>query len=415
MVAPSEPSPYEINISEESLHDLRRRLEQTRFPDELEDAGWEYGAPLSDVRRLAEYWKDGFDWRKKEAELNASLKQFTLDISVEGQGTLNVHFLHHKSDIPNAIPLLFIHGWPGNFLEAIKLIPNLTSPPTSENPAFHVVVISLPGYTFSEAPHKKGFAIAQFAEAGHNLMLALGYEQYVVQGGDWGSVIASEISLRYGGKYCKAVHVNMILTNAPKFSRSPLLWLRNKLTPYTPDELAGLARSSWYNNEGKGYFIEQGTQPETLAYSLADSPVGLLGWIYEKLVKWTDDYAWSDDEILTWVSLYWHSRSGPGASIRIYYELMHTPGFNGTLGPSPVYSVPIGLSQFPKDAFVYPALWAKAYGRVVQYTRHTRGGHFASTEVPELLLDDLWKMFGNGGPANGVFSVHSGREVDTQR
>ncbi|KAE9390436.1 alpha/beta-hydrolase [Gymnopus androsaceus JB14] len=381
-------SSFKISVSSSALTALKSRLEGTIFPDELDGAGWDYGVPLADIKRLVTRWRDGFDWRKEEERLNTVLPQFTRDIEVEGFGILNIHYIHQKSEKVDGIPLLFVHGWPGNFLEVRGL----------SIAQFDVVAISLPGYGFSQGPKKKGFSLVQYAEVSHKLMLSLGYTEYVTQGGDWGSAVSyitREIASRYGGEHAKAWH-----TNSP-FS----------CTPY---ELEGLSRMEI--SFQSGYFKQQSTKPQTLGYSLADSPVGLLAWIYEKLVGWSDSYPWTDDEVLTWVSIYWFSRAGPTASLRIYYEVMNSgQGFDSQ---STVPKIPMGCSLFPKelewDSKKYTHLlthlhsWYPRIGNVVFEAEHDSGGHFAAYEKPELLVGDLQKMFGKGGPAFGVVSGRNG-------
>ncbi|KAJ7039866.1 Alpha/Beta hydrolase protein [Mycena alexandri] len=391
-------TPFKISIPDEKIALLRQKLELTTFPDELEDSGWEYGVPLSDVQRLVARWANGYDWKKHESQLNSELPQFTRDIDAEGHGTLSIHYVHKKSEIAAALPLLFIHGWPGSFLEARKLLPLVTK--GSDNfPAFHFVAMSIPGYGFSQSPRTKGFDLAQYAEVANKLMLALGYTEYVTQGGDWGFPITCRIAQIYGGKHSKAWHTNMPIGEAPKSTTEPSL---------TEKEKAGLERTSWFHRFGGGYLRQQSTQPQTLGYSLSDSPAGLLAWIYEKLVNWSDSYQWEDDEVLTWLSIYWFSRGGPTASLRIYFEAgNHSLGAAFSV-PEPRPTIPLGLSQFPKDILVYPKNWTREMGNVVFDADHESGGHFAAYERPEYLADDLRKMFGKGGPAFGVVSGHSG-------
>ncbi|KAJ7627636.1 Alpha/Beta hydrolase protein [Mycena polygramma] len=384
---------FKISIPDEKLKLLRAKLELTTFPDELSDSGWEYGVPLADVRRLVARWTSGYDWRKHEALLNAELPQFTRDIQVDGHGTLNIHYVHKKSDVAQAVPLLFVHGWPGNFFEARKLVPLLTKG-GHDFPAFHVVALSLPGYGFSQSPSAKGFGLAQYAEVGNKLMLALGYDEYVTQGGDWGLAITTRIAKTYGGKHSKAWHTNMPLGEPPKTTTESAL---------TDKEKAGLERTDWFRRLGSGYRHEQGTQPQTLGYSLADSPAGLLAWIYEKLVNWTDSYEWPDDEVLTWISIYWFSRAGPTASLRIYFEV----GMDGFSISDPP-TIPLGLSHFPKDLVVFPKSWTRGMGNIVFDAEHESGGHFAAYERPDDLAGDLRKMFGKNGPAFGVVPGKSG-------
>ncbi|KAF9483357.1 alpha/beta-hydrolase [Pholiota conissans] len=403
-------SPFTINISDDAIQHLQEKLALTVFPDELDDAGWEYGAPLSDIRRLVAHWKDGYDWKKNEAKINAELPQFTRDIDIEGFGALNIHYVHQKSKVPDAIPLLFVHGWPGSFLEVRKILPSLVEG-SKDYPAFHVVAFSLPGYAFSEAPKKKGFAGDQYAELGNKLMLALGYDQYVTQGGDWGFILTRFIANKYGHKHAKAWHTNFALAVPPSPLRSPLVYIADRLFGYSAAEKEGMARTKWYHTKSAGYFHEQSTMPQTLGYSLADSPVGLLSWIYEKLVTWTDDYKWDDDEVLTWISIYWFSRAGPAASVRIYHEMTRYSG-NIFTTPLPV-SIPTGHSYFPKEILGFPRRWLKNRHLIFR-SEHTSGGHFASHEKPDELIADLRRMFGKGGPAFRVISGKSGYVTESK-
>jgi pimeloyl-ACP methyl ester carboxylesterase len=398
-------TPFSISISGQQLETLQNKLQLTTFPDELDDAGWKYGAPLADIKRLVQRWKDGYDWRKYEAELNDELPMFTRDIDVDGFDTLNIHYVHKKSDVVDAIPVLFCHGWPGSFYEVRKLLPLLTAA-SPEHPSFHVVALSLPGYGFSEAPRKQGFAGAQYAEVAHKLMLALGYNEYVTQGGDWGSMVTHKMATLYGGKHHKAWHTNFPVALPPSLTKNPLSFLAFLVTPFSAAEKAGLARTMSIRTQGTGYFAEQSTQPQTLGYSLADSPVGLLAWIYEKLHHWTDDYPWEDDEVLTWVSIYWFSRAGPTASLRIYFEATNSKDMSESTSVFP--KIPMGVSFFPKELIILPIAWIRRDNRVVSEFHHDSGGHFAAHEKPEELADDLRKMFGRGGGAYGVVSGKTG-------
>lgn len=402
--------PFSIAVPDSDLNLLKRKLELTRFPDEIEDAGWDYGAPLGEMQRLVEYWQNGYDWRKHEAALNDELPQFTTNIEVEGHGVLNVHFIHKKSTVADAIPLLFVHGWPGSFIEVRKLLPVLANP-SSVEPSFHVVAVSLPGYGFSEAPKTKGFEATQMAEVAHKVMLSLGYSEYVAQGGDWGSMICRRVAQMYGPKHCKAWHTNYVMAPQPgNFIEQPLLTLAHYLWGYNAKDKAALEHSSQYGKTGDGYMKEQATQPQTLGYSLADSPSGLLGWIYEKLHRWVDgsNYTWTDDEVLTWVSIYWFSWGGPTASLRIYYEYEKVHGTETWL-KNVGTPIPTGHSYFPKDLFIWPRRFITwAIPNVVFESHHTKGGHFAAYEVPELLAGDLRKMYGRGGPCYAVVPGHTG-------
>ncbi|SJL07271.1 related to epoxide hydrolase [Armillaria ostoyae] len=396
---PPSPQPFKIAVPDEKLQLLRQKLDLANFPDELDDSGLKYGAPLADIRRLVARWKEGYDWRTHEAALNADLPQFTLDIPVDGFGTLNIHFVHQTSKVGGAIPLLFVHGWPGSFIEVQKLLPLLTDSSSPEHPSFHVVALSLPGYGFSQAPTKQGFASAQYAEVGHKLMLALGYDAYVTQGGDWGARITRTIAVKYGGTHAKAWHTNFPLGAQPPIS-CPLLWLKDRLLPLTAVEKAGLEHSKVFDATGRGYFHEQATQPQTIGYSLADSPVGLLAWIYEKLLNWTDEYPWGDDEGNINLDLYIPEDSA----------IAPKPGSLPTPNIKPS-TIPMGTSYFAKEIRRTPKTWTEAIGNLKFVSEHARGGHFAAHEKPEELVDDLRKFFGRGGAAAGVVHGKTGYVV----
>ncbi|KAF9479934.1 alpha/beta-hydrolase [Pholiota conissans] len=401
----SPETPFKIAVPDASLTLLQKKLELATFPDELNEAGWGYGAPLADIKRLVARWREGYDWRKYEAHLNDELPQFAKDIEVEGFGTLNVHYVHKRSEVVDAIPLLFVHGWPGSFLEVRKVLPLLVES-SLDHPSFHVVALSLPGFGFSEAPKKTGFALGQFAETCNKLMLALGYNEYVTQGGDWGHMITHRVAKDYGPKHSKAMHSNFPLGIAPHPIKAPLLLLSHILNRYSASEKEGLKRTEDYLKNGSGYVAQQSTRPQTLGYGLADSPVGLLAWIYEKLVLWTDNYPWDDDEVLTWVSIYWFSRAGSAASLRIYYEVQHDSPeiFRSDQGTA----IPMGFSFFPKEIVRLPRKWVKTRNLVFESVEHESGGHFAAHEKPELLVGDVRKMFGKSGPAYGVVPGKTG-------
>ncbi|KAI0325055.1 alpha/beta-hydrolase [Cubamyces sp. BRFM 1775] len=397
--------PFTVDVPDADLELLRKKLELATFPDELENAGWEYGTPLEDVKRLTAHWKDAFDWRKAEKAIN-EIPQFTTDIEVDGFGSLNIHFVHQKSKVENAIPLLFVHGWPGHFLEVRKLLPILTSE-SPDHPSFHVVAPSLPGFGFSEAPSKPGFAGSQYAEVFNKLMLSLGYTEYVYQGGDWGHILGVHTVTRYGHQHVKGWLSNMPMYRIPSLFTNPLIFLELFTAPLNPKLSSAIASAKRFRNKSSGYFLLQATAPQTIGYSLADSPVGLLAWIAEKLYKAVDNYPWTDDEIIEWISIYWFSRAGPAASTRIYYEMTERNKhdvFEGTKWTS----VPFGAAHFPGEPLRVPKSWAHMIGKLVYESEHEAGGHFAAFEQPESLAGDLRKMFGKGGPAYGVVSGKDG-------
>ncbi|KAL8786926.1 MAG: hypothetical protein Q9195_008005 [Heterodermia aff. obscurata] len=391
--------PYTISVPDEKLTSLAQKLSSTTFPDELDDAGWDYGAPLADVKRLVKHWQENYDWRKQEAEIN-KLPNYRTKIQVDGFETLDIHFVYQKSDIEGAIPLLFVHGWPGSFLEVTKILPQLTQGGT-DVPAFHVVAPSLPNFGFSSGTKKKGFKLPQYAETCHKLMLSLGYPKFVTQGGDWGTMITRIMGLLYPTSVL-ASHINMIRGSAPTLTSHPILYLQHLLTPYNPRERAGFARTAWFQQEGSGYRITQGTKPQTLGYSLASSPVGLLAWIYEKLHDWTDEYPWTEDEILTWVSVYLFSTAGPAASLRIYYEAAHDQEMGRARTEGWIGGVKLGVAHFARELSVVPKSWGRTMGPVVWESEWESGGHFAAWERPDALVGDLRGMFGRRGGAEAV-------------
>ena len=208
--------------------------------------------------------------------------------------------------------------------------------------------------------------------------------------------------------HVKASHINLIRGAKPTWTSNPLLALQHALTPYTPREKAGFARSDWFLQEGSGYRHEQSTKPQTLGYALADSPVGLLAWIYEKLHDWTDGYPWTEDEILTWVSIYWHSTAGPAASLRIYYEAQHDNVYGRARSQLRIPHVKLGVAHFPREITVVPKTWARTMGPVVFESEYDKGGHFAAWERPDAIAGDLRAMFGKGARAEGVVHGKSG-------
>lgn len=401
------PKPFTINIPDSSLEDLKKRLALAKLPDELDTSAredrdeWTYGSSLKDIQRLVSYWRDGYDWRKAEAELN-KLPQYTTKVDVDGFGSLEVHFIHQRSQRKNAIPLLFVHGWPGAYIESTKILPLLAKEGGSA-PGFDVVALSLPNYGWSDGVKKAGFAIPQYAETCHKLMLSLGYDKYVTQGGDWGYFITRCIGYKYPD-HCLASHINMILAMPPTFKSNPILALQNAITPYSERDKKGFARAQWFQNEGSGYFKLQSTKPQTLGYGLSDSPVALLAWIYEKLHDWTDSYPWTDDQILTWISIYWFSKAGPAANARIYYEHVHS----GLTLPNYIPRVKLGVAHFPKELRIVPRLWAKTMGPLVYESESDSGGHFAAWERPEVIAGDLQKMFGKNGPCYKIIEGRTG-------
>ncbi|KAK7184978.1 hypothetical protein DPSP01_002804 [Paraphaeosphaeria sporulosa] len=399
--------PFNIAISDEKLRRLKQKLLLTEFPDEVTNTGdlWARGVPLSEIERLAAYWAETFDWRRAEAKLN-ELPQFITTIDVEDFGQYNVHYVHQQCDSKHGIPLLFLHGWPGGFFEVSKLLPYLKG--GESEAAFHVVAPSLVDFGFSSGSKKDGFAIDQHAEVCHKLMISLGYNEYVVQGGDLGGLTARFISLKYGRRHCKAVHTNNALPAEPTEAKHPELYAQLQSTPLSTLELNGLTHTANFFSKASGYYQLASTRPQTLGYALTDSPVALLAWIYEKLHDWVDKYEWTDDEICTWVSIYWFSTPGPAASSRAFYEFEHRQP-EGAFPASQAYiDVPLGVARFANDTVLLPRLWNKTLGPVIYESEYDVGGHFATWERPDAIAKDLITMFGKGGPAFACVSGKSG-------
>nr|POF11492.1 putative epoxide hydrolase [Quercus suber] len=394
---------YTVSVPESAIHDLGQRLSLAKLPTQLSGPDlWQFGTPVEEIRRLTKYWQNSFDWRKAEAKIN-TLPNFMTKIPVDGFGDLDVHFVHQVSSNPKAIPLLFCHGWPGSFLEVSKLLPLLQDD-------FHVVAPSHPNFAFSSGVSKAGFGLVQYAETCNKLMLSLGYDTYATQGGDWGFSITRALGLLFP-QHVKASHINLVLAHAPDPIKHPLLAAQHATTPYTPREEAGLLRNRWFTEWGSGYNVQQSTKPQTIGFALADSPVALLAWIYEKLHDWTDAYPWTDDEILTWVSIYWFSTAGPDASARIYYEAQSPAAQAEDSQALTRYqlmeyipNVQLGLAHFPKEIFCVPHVWGETLGEIVLQSVHEKGGHFAAWEVPEEIVKDLKTMFGPGGSCVGLFN-----------
>ncbi|KAJ6108392.1 Alpha/beta hydrolase fold-1 [Penicillium sp. IBT 18751x] len=409
-------STFNIAVPDSQLKQLNEKLHAATFPDELDEAGWDMGVPLSEMKRLVTVWRESFDWRAQEKKLNEQLNQFIVPISVDGFGELDIHVVHHRNGNPRAIPLLFIHGWPGSFLEATKLIPLLVQ--GDDGPAFDVVVPSLPNYGFSQGVQRRGFGLAQYAESMHKVMITLGYDEYVIQGGDWGSVIARTMA-QYYAKHIQAIHLNFIAVMPPLPWRNPLRFLHSLASvPLSAKDRRAIGRTVDYVLNGSAYMKQQQTRPQTLGYGLHDSPVALLAWIYDKLHSWSDNYQWTDDEIFTWISVYYFSRAGPTASTRIYHEASASKPETQNIGAeskkevitnwitvpevlsaSAQNNVRFAVAQFKEEIIQLPTAWYRSIGNVVQEKEFEHGGHFAAWEVPEVLAGDLKDFLGRDGPA----------------
>ncbi|MFI5929115.1 epoxide hydrolase family protein [Micromonospora sp. NPDC051543] len=376
--------PFRIEVPQATLDDLHRRLAATRWPAGAEAVdGWERGVPLSYLRDLVEYWRDEYDWRAAEARFNA-YPQFTTELD----GT-RVHVLHARSAEPGATPLLLTHGWPGSVAEFLDVIGPLTDPAAHGGDpadAFHVVVPSLPGYGFS-GPTAPGWHVGRIAGAWAQLMSRLGYDRYVAQGGDFGSVV-SLILGQLDPEHVLGVHINMLLTGP---------------TGEDPDELTGLSEADQarlallprFRDHGAGYMAIQATRPQTLGYALSDSPVGQLAWIVDRFREWTDstdvpEEAVDRDLLLTNVMLYWLTGTA-ASSAQLYHEVAPMlPIANPPSLRHQAIPVPLGVAVFPHDMFQPVRRFAdRDFGNIVHWSEFDRGGHFAAMEEPDLFVADV--------------------------
>ena len=371
--------PFKIHVPDEVLRDLKERLARTRFPNEIEGSGWDYGTNLGYLKELVAYWREKFDWREQERRLN-QLDQFKTNID-----GLDIHFVHQRSKEPNAMPLVLTHGWPGSFFEFTKVIGPLTDPVRHggrPEDAFHVVAISLPGYGFSDKPREPGFSPERMAGIIARLMARLGYSRYGAQGGDWGGIISRLLAIN-DASHVAGLHLNFCTAGAPPGSDP------NAGVPAAELERTR-ARQAFMANE-RGYSEIQGTKPQTLGYGLNDSPAGLAAWIVEKFRTWCDcdgdvEKKFTKDELLTNVTIYWATQT-IASSARLYYESRRATGTQARV------EVPTGCALFPQEITVPPRRWVEARYNLRRWTEMPRGGHFAALEQPELLVGDIREFF----------------------
>jgi pimeloyl-ACP methyl ester carboxylesterase len=376
--------PFRIDVPEAELNDLRGRLNAASWPERETVEDWSQGVPLEYMKELCAYWADSYDWRATEARLNA-LPQFRTEID-----GLGIHFVHVRSPHPEALPLVMTHGWPGSIVEFLKVIGPLTDPSAhggDAGDAFHVVCPSLPGYGFSDKPQRPGWGVERIAAAWVELMVRLGYERYGAQGSDWGTSITASIGQQ------DPEHVAGIHLTPPLAPPDPATF--DDMTDGERAALASLERAAEWES---GYSTEHATRPQTIGYSLADSPVGLCAWIVEKFWAWTDcdghpENALTRDELLDNLMLYWLPRTG-ASSARLYWESIRDVN---ALIAGPVYDVvevPTGCSIFPKELQRPSRRWAeKRFTDIRHWNELDRGGHFAAFEQPELFVDELRAFF----------------------
>lgn len=385
-----EVRPFTIHVPDDVLDDLRRRLEQTRFPNELPDTGWEYGSNLGYLRDLVQYWRTTFDWRVQEARLNRFQHYKT---QVDG---LDIHFIHERGQGPNPMPLIMTHGWPSCFFEMTKILPLLTDPGSHGGDpadAFDMVVPSLPGFGFSDPASRRGMDVQGVAGLWHTLMTVnLGYPRFAAQGGDIGAGVTACLGYGYADSLY-GIHLTSITRPTP--------YLGPGSRPLTTAEQALIdQRARWQQDEG-GYAHIQGTKPQTLAYGLNDSPAGLAAWIVEKYRTWSDCHGdvearYTKDELLTIVTLYWVTQT-IGSSTRMYKENQRTLW---TMGPDEKIPAPAGMAMFPQEIARPPREWGERSYHVLRWEEMPRGGHFAALEEPEFLAQEVrafFRQFRQGG------------------
>jgi epoxide hydrolase len=369
--------PFHASIPEHDLSDLRERLSRIRWPDRETVSDNTQGPPLAKVRALCDYWLDTYDWRRCERVLNDLGSSRT---TIDG---LDIHFLHIRSPEPGAMPLLLTHGWPGSVLEFQDLIGPLTDPGAhggNRADAFHLVIPSLPGFGFSEKPTATGWDVSRTADAWITLMDRLGYTAWGAQGGDWGAAVTTTIGYKAPAALL-GLHLNMVL-----FQPSP-----DEVAQANGEEQSMLADAQRYYNTLSAYSTLQGTRPQTIGYSLADSPVGLAAWIYTLFQDVSDnageaENAFTMDQMLDDITLYWLTNTGP-SSARLYWESMAAMS---SAGPMPAMSTPTAISMFPREQVRLSRRWAEArFADLRHFNELTAGGHFAALEQPALLVDEI--------------------------
>ena len=367
--------PFRIDVAEDVLTDLRTRLTGTRWPEAETVEDWSQGMPLAYTRELAEYWRDHYDWRSRESNLNRFAQFTTL---IDG---LDIHFIHQRSPHADAFPLLITHGWPGSVAEFAYLIGPLTDPTAHggrAEDAFHVVCPSLPGFGFSGKPVNTGWGVEAIARAWATLMGRLGYRRYGAHGGDWGSVITTALGRNPGG--CAAIHLTMPVAAAPDQDGDET------------DAGREAEALNHYQQWESGYQKLQATRPQTIGYGLVDSPVAQLAWIVEKFRSWTDcdghpENAVSRDALLDNVMLYWVTGTGASAA-RLYWE-----SSGAAFASDAFVSLPTGVAAFPKEIIRCPRRWCERVYHITHWTDMSRGGHFAALEQPDLLAADVRDFF----------------------
>lgn len=371
--------PFRVAVPQAALDDLKRRLVTARLPERETVADWSQGVPLAKAKALIAHWRDHYDWRRFERRIN-TIPQFRTEID-----GLGFHFIHVRSKHPGALPMILTHGWPGSVAEFLDVIGPLTDPTAHgarAEDAFDVVIPSLPGFAWSDKPREGGWTVERTARAWATLMQRLGYTRWVAQGGDWGAGVTHALGhLRPAGLV--AAHVNWQLVVPDKLPDHP-----------TPEEQLAIDGVRRFTGDGYGYFREQATRPQTIAYGLADSPVGQATWIYEKFQAWTDNRgnpedALSIDQMLDDISIYWFTGTA-ASSARFYWENAR----NGRGANAGRIELPMAATVFPHEIFTTTKAWAEAlWPNLFYWNKVDRGGHFAAVEQPAIFADEMRKAF----------------------
>jgi pimeloyl-ACP methyl ester carboxylesterase len=383
--------PFRVDMPEEAVTDLRRRIADTRWPNQELVADRSQGVQLAATKELARYWTTEYDWRACEARLNA-LTQGTTEID-----GVDIHFIHAKSPHADALPLVITHGWPGSIIEMLGVIGPLTDPTAhggSAGDAFDLVIPSLPGYGFSAQPTELGWNVGRIAQAWAELMRRLGYTHYVAQGGDVGAAVTDSLG-RQAPEGLLGIHMNLLLAGLGGGYPS---------ADPSPEERAALDAIATFRMSGNGYLIEQNTRPQTIGYALLASPVALAAWMLDHD---TDSYVkisraflggppsgqLTRDQVLDNITLYWLTGTGASAA-RSYWEntqaAVHAAG-----KPRPEVKLPVGFTTFPGEIWRTPRSWVeKSYPNVTYFNEVDRGGHFAAWEEPDLFASEIRAAFG---------------------
>jgi epoxide hydrolase len=377
-------TPFQIDVPQIQLDDLRDRLLRTRWPDRETVDDTSQGPPFAKIRALCDYWRDGYDWRRCEALLNR-FGQYRTEID-----GLGIHFLHIRSPQADAMPLLMTHGWPGSVLEFRDVIGPLTDPVAhggTASDAFHLVLPSLPGFGFSDKPTTTGWNLSRTADAWIALMRRLGYENWGAQGGDWGAGVTTALGYKTPPGLV-GIHLNMVMFQPSAQERAEA----------TPAEQAMLAHAQQYDQQFSGYYKLQNTRPQSIGFSLADSPVGLAAWIYALFQDVSDsasnpESVFTLDQMLDDIMLYWLPNTG-ASSARLYWEGMQEMMKGGM--PSTPLPTPTGISMFPGEQLRLSRRWAESrFTNLHHFNELSKGGHFAALEQPELFADEVRAAFRN--------------------